>query len=81
MCVSSAAMVTRAGIGCKRHQFIQNGPEHRVVTRRCRIQSLRNPAAGSNNEYLKCELLCVLHMANSRGPSEFRHGDVSETGP
>ena len=31
--VLSAATVTRARIGCKRHQFIQNGPEHRVVTR------------------------------------------------
>jgi len=42
--VSSAAAVSRAGLGCKTYQFIQNGPEHRVVTRRCGIQSLRNPS-------------------------------------
>ena len=48
-CVSSAAPVIRARIGCRRHRFIQNGPEHRVVTRRGRISIVSESCSGSNN--------------------------------
>ena len=86
-CVSSAAAVITAGTGCTRHQFVQNGPEHRVVTRRAGIQ-VRNSAEGHNNDLCRRILVGVncyvcmsnARMANSRGPNEYRHGDVSATG-